>query len=284
METTNNMLLIDYSQKAIAIAGDRDHLLNEEFILIGGKFNPRLSFGAGWIFSKQKSLDILRDLLEGAEITCVDISKDDAETLLQEHKQQSKQRTQYYKRDKTKLPLLTDDEKLKAGIDKKDYALKLSNVVITYHPKPLKTEFHFGYSSCGQGPSYEDMSKEMERACKDEGYFISENLSDIDNIISRINGAGERPYLWLINYNSKPTAYNWSYEFNNVPHDKPYWLIDEDKRKYDNGLMRPISDTDKQTLLAFMAYIRKVREKRCMTYLKRHRLSKLKIRSYWMDY
>lgn len=45
--------IIDYSEKAIAVTGDtksiKDTLKN-----LGGRFNPRLTCGAGWIFSKSK--------------------------------------------------------------------------------------------------------------------------------------------------------------------------------------------------------------------------------------
>lgn len=46
--------LVDYSEKAIAIVGDtkpvKDILRN-----LGGRFNARLSCGAGWVFSKSKA-------------------------------------------------------------------------------------------------------------------------------------------------------------------------------------------------------------------------------------
>lgn len=44
--------LIDYSEKAFAVVGDskpfKDGLKN-----IGGRWNPRLKCGSGWIFSKK---------------------------------------------------------------------------------------------------------------------------------------------------------------------------------------------------------------------------------------
>lgn len=49
--------LVDYSEKAIAIVGDtkpvKDILRN-----LGGRFNARLSCGAGWVFSKSKADEV----------------------------------------------------------------------------------------------------------------------------------------------------------------------------------------------------------------------------------
>lgn len=45
--------IIDYSEKAIAVVGDTK-AIKEELKALGGRFNPRLNCGAGWIFSKKK--------------------------------------------------------------------------------------------------------------------------------------------------------------------------------------------------------------------------------------
>lgn len=44
--------IIDYSDKAFAIVGDTRKYANA-FKLIGGRYNPKLKCGAGWIFSKR---------------------------------------------------------------------------------------------------------------------------------------------------------------------------------------------------------------------------------------
>lgn len=45
--------IIDYSEKAIAVIGDT-RPIKDKLKDLGGKFNPRLSCGAGWIFSKTR--------------------------------------------------------------------------------------------------------------------------------------------------------------------------------------------------------------------------------------
>lgn len=49
--------IVDYSEKAIAIIGDTK-AVKDQLKKLGGKFNPRLSCGAGWIFSKKKEAEI----------------------------------------------------------------------------------------------------------------------------------------------------------------------------------------------------------------------------------
>jgi hypothetical protein len=45
--------LIDYSEKAFAVLGDTKPV-KDQLKALGGKFNPHLKCGAGWIFSKKK--------------------------------------------------------------------------------------------------------------------------------------------------------------------------------------------------------------------------------------
>lgn len=53
--------IIDYSEKAIAIVGDT-RAIKDTLKTLGGRFNARLTCGAGWIFSKSKEAT-LRDAL-----------------------------------------------------------------------------------------------------------------------------------------------------------------------------------------------------------------------------
>lgn len=53
--------ITNYSEKAIALTGDTKEV-REQLKALGGRFNARLSCGAGWIFSKAKE-NALRDLV-----------------------------------------------------------------------------------------------------------------------------------------------------------------------------------------------------------------------------
>ena len=50
--------IVNYSERAVAVIGDTKEI-KEQLKSMGGRFNPRLSCGAGWIFSAKK-----RDELE----------------------------------------------------------------------------------------------------------------------------------------------------------------------------------------------------------------------------
>lgn len=57
--------IIDYSDKAIALIGDTK-AIKEDLKAIGGKYNPCLKCGAGWIFSKRR-IDELKVLINQRE-------------------------------------------------------------------------------------------------------------------------------------------------------------------------------------------------------------------------
>ena len=56
-QTTAKLQIVDYSEKAIAVIGETKDV-KDELKELGGRFNPRLSCGAGWIFSKKKENEI----------------------------------------------------------------------------------------------------------------------------------------------------------------------------------------------------------------------------------
>ena len=47
----------DYSEKAIAIVGDTKPI-KAQLKALGGKYNPKLKCGAGWVFSKRKADEV----------------------------------------------------------------------------------------------------------------------------------------------------------------------------------------------------------------------------------
>lgn len=53
--------IVDYSEKAIAVVGDTK-LVKDMLKQLGGRFNPRLTCGAGWIFPKTKESQLRASL------------------------------------------------------------------------------------------------------------------------------------------------------------------------------------------------------------------------------
>lgn len=56
-EIKKSIEFIDYSEKAFAVVGDTKSI-KDLLKSLGGRFNPRLSCGAGWIFSKKKREEV----------------------------------------------------------------------------------------------------------------------------------------------------------------------------------------------------------------------------------
>ena len=57
----NGLQVVDYSEKAIAVIGDT-RAVKDILKSLGGRFNPRLSCGAGWVFSKLRQNEVLHAL------------------------------------------------------------------------------------------------------------------------------------------------------------------------------------------------------------------------------
>lgn len=48
-----NIQIVDYSDRAFAVIGETKPI-KESLKALGGRFNPRLKCGAGWIFSNKR--------------------------------------------------------------------------------------------------------------------------------------------------------------------------------------------------------------------------------------
>lgn len=85
-----NCQIIDYSDKAFAVVGDTKPI-KDELKKLGGRFNGKLSCGAGWIFSK-KAEESVKSLLQCGTIgrtTSVVKNKIDAKLWIREKRKLS---------------------------------------------------------------------------------------------------------------------------------------------------------------------------------------------------
>lgn len=57
--------MVDYSEKAFAIVGDTKPY-KAQLKKLGGRYNPKLKCGAGWIFSKKRGKEVATALGFGA--------------------------------------------------------------------------------------------------------------------------------------------------------------------------------------------------------------------------
>ena len=147
-----------------------------------------------------------------------------------------------------------------------DFVVKLSNGLFVPFEKPtIQTRFCFGYSTLGQGPSYEEAT-ESERNAYNEEYFMRVNLLDITKSIRML-----KDKLTVIRYRKKYKG-----DGNICSLVWPSWY--EDYEQYP-----VLSDEDRQLLIDSCYKQKEHFEKRLRTYLKRYGLSKIDTWTYWID-
>lgn len=275
---TANFLIVDYSEKAIAVPAEYDTALLEEFQALGGRFNKRLKFGPGWIFSKSKNYTALVGLLAayGIEFSEVALSDINCEAS-----------------DKPAGAGVTATGRTKAtskpdyiAETKDDITVTLTNgETLAIYKDKLKTEFWVGYSCIGQGASSEAAHAEATKARTSERYFINSNLEDLNDRIDLLTGKRGRRYggyAWLVSADgAKWSVYNCDScpEATNAVDCLGRWEL----VRYNSGLLKRISDADRERIIAGYKYALALREKRCWAYLKRYRLDKLHVHIYCMD-
>ena len=156
--------IVDYSEKAIAVIGDTKQY-REAFKAIRGSFNPRLTCGAGWIFSKKRTEDV-KAILAGAEVAETKQDTRYADTL-REYAESTNDKEYYLKHNVA--------------------AVKLRDKYYIIEKASIENRFCFH----DEGPSYDFYKKISSDDEKLKDYFLSENrrvyTSDINSI--KENGA-----------------------------------------------------------------------------------------------
>lgn len=271
---TDKFLIVDYSDKAFAVPGERDTCLQDEYNMIGGRFNSHLKFGAGWIFSKKKCLDRVKHMftayqIEFANIELSDIASDDNKTDNNGTRAGSGKLPEYIRTDKNTVIVTLADGGL-----------------VYIQSGSLETDFCFGYSNLGQGPTYDECHAAANKARTDESYFISENTDKLRDILNRLDddwAYKNNRYLWL---DSCDTSGRWYLDKSNICPDATNavdCLHSWQRDKYNRGEYRKLSADDKERLIVAYKHALALREKRCRAYLKRYGLSKIRVSTYWMD-
>lgn len=63
------LTISDYTEKSIVVRGDDTKKIKEKLKELGGKYNPNLKDGAGWIFSKKNESKIREQLFNNENIS-----------------------------------------------------------------------------------------------------------------------------------------------------------------------------------------------------------------------
>ena len=237
--------IIDYSDKAIAVTGDTRQI-SGELKRIGGRFNPRLTCGPGWIFPAKKRAE-LEALLAGNydETGRPETAANEGRKTLEEW-----------------AKVQQDPDYIMKAYES---AVKLADGVVLFNHPKIKTEFCFR----DEGPGYE-FYKELgsdENLLRD--YFIRENMDQYG-----IAEPDENTDMYIVKYAGEYRPGRVYVKFCNCPE----YL---DLRREDT--IRIATDTERSLYLAKLARVRKAFRKRLDTYLKRYGTKKIHTWSYWAD-
>lgn len=160
---------------------------------------------------------------------------------------------------------------------KTGYIVELtSGDIIALERPTIKKDFCFGYSlSRYDTEDYDAANDAAHHAATHEDYFLSENLDQIDKILSSLESTewNSWDYYILTQYYSQPDSSRLKglHTF--------YWHSAEADKYKDCKL----EGEDRQRVIAGYREIRKDFEKKLQAYLKRYGLSKVRSWSYWQD-
>lgn len=280
----NHFKLVNYSEKSVALLIEKDGVLTEELTEIGGRYNWRLTCGPGWIFSRKKALEALTALLDYYEIIYKTYELTELPTVTKPAPKNNS------------LPafILSDDERKNWCIEHnhnewfcKQFPLmiKLSGGEhVAIESLELKTEFWHR----DEGPDYEHHLEITSSEQSMSEYFLSENLKNLQDYIDALKDVGKnlfKQYVWKKNYTNDINNF-WCVEFSRINPESVNAIefFDEYHQDlYKKGFFRKLTDDDRQRLIAGFEYAIEKRKKRCMAWLKRYGVSKLRFNTYWAD-
>lgn len=247
--------IVDYSEKAVAAVGDTKPMA-EKFKELGGRFNPRLTCGAGWIFSRRKEDDLRALLARGA----------------------------------TAAPAQTEDQKKKKGAG---FVNSLDEYIETLKTDSDRAYYKKGTAAAIKFPEgyfiiekprienrfcFSDEGSQYDLYCelhsdqkKMERYFRGKNLRGINEEIE-LFASDENIYISSTGYQGVAdtvSAKNYSRYYAGI-------------QRWREG-SRLLTAEEKKTILAAYRSVRAAFEKRLDAYLKRYGVSKLHTWTYWAN-
>lgn len=262
--------IVYYSEKAIAVVGDTI-VYKDKFKQLGGRFNPRLSCGAGWIFSKKVEKQ-LKEILNGGNVEHSTTKNTDCKELIDEYLAEMRK-------------VWGEDSRMMDYEKKRVSAVyRLSNGDLICFEKPnIETSFCFGYSdSAYDTKDYDNANAMAHHAATSEEYFLEQNLKCYDGKIKNIEEGDEYIHICIFrkSYTSQKgllNVFNWGC--------LKYWQYYEAKNIHPSSYpdLQEVNAEDRAIILNALKSERAKFEKRLKAYLKRYGLSKIKTWSYWRD-
>lgn len=255
--------IIDYSERAIAVVGDTKQV-KEELKALGGRWNPRLSCGSGWIFPAKHRERVVA-------------------YLNNPDKPVTRQKGESRDNDTDRAAYLAEYEKFFSKESARAEARNLSGVVkvcgdklVAFDKPRIDTEFCFSYGIQGANDTSNEAWAMAERA-KSEDYFMSQNMAMFNRFFERldeIRASGDVLAIYQSDVLKEKGVNVWSYTFmsRNDPKNA-LW--------YPNAI--EVTGEDLDLFKEAMRQEQTKFEKRLRAYLKRYGTSKLKTWAYWAD-
>lgn len=239
--------IIDYSEKAFAVVGDTKSV-KDDLKRLGGRFNGKLSCGAGWIFSN-KSREAVEKFISSGEV---------AERVKTERETPSEGR-QFVDCLNEWVSLSGDSYYKKGSVG----AVKIKGGYYLIDKPSIDNQFWFH----DEGPNYEYYKEVVKDEQSKQEYFKAENLATFDNKIERITKGdfGDKRVWWNACYKNNRVELCF---YSSFGHPDGYTECTEE---------------EKALILKGLKFGRDMFEKRLDSYLKRYGTSKVHFGTYWAD-
>jgi antirestriction protein len=241
-EDKPNLEIVDYSEKAIALIGDTK-AIKEKLKKLGGRFNPRLSCGAGWIFSKSK-LEEVQALVSGAEVVSKQTETCDYKKNLEAY-----------------------CNEVKSDLDFKKDFIGIVNLSVGQY-RLSKHSINNRFCFADEGPSYDLYCSLSDDKKKLEKYFIDKNINEASKKLRNIKDNNHIYYATSKN--------NYGKEF-------VFFTLDDRRVCTDQTDAKVLPEEDRQAIIKGLEWSIEQFKKRLDTYLKRYGTSKIHMWTYWRD-
>lgn len=261
--------IIDYSEKAFALVGETK-TIKDNLKSLGGRFNSKLSCGAGWIFPKSKLTTVQAFLDMGVMEKRESAPKKD-EALWEEF------RKRILKAEGGREDLVERHLKEASEIMMTDCGVIL--VFDKQHVDAGTFWFH------DEGPNYEYYKKVTESDKTKTEYFMRANLEKIDNLIKELT---ERKNQWGDELVPVFHEHEWCSVGllgwgNSIYMMKEYDVRSDEQDPRSRNYTHRMTENDAKKALAILKSERAKFEKRLQAYLKRYGTSKIHFGTYWAD-
>ena len=244
-----SLQILDYSERAFAVVGDTKPV-KDALKRMGGRFNGRLSCGAGWIFPNKAREAVTQFIANGT-------------TTESKQERTPDEGAQFKAWLKEYAAQGVDDYGVKNAVG----AVKIDGHYWLIDKPSIENRFCFH----DEGPQYDQYKSLTSDDSKMRQYFKAENLSKFDEKIERIEQGDKYSHdkrVWR-----KNTDYCHQLRLRFYTHS---W------DSQDEGEIL-CTDEEKQLILKALQYGRKCFENRLDAYLKRYGTSKIHTWSYWAD-